>query len=105
PKMVRGYEWKLEVRMGGPGAIANPAAFKTAMKVADLDEVRVFAIWGKPAIGDGKLQDPGTEPLASSHFDAFHLRHATRWADGGSNLLLDSPTSIPSLVQKNIGHY
>jgi hypothetical protein len=124
PAFVRAYEWPLEVRRAPPGRIGGPqdaaagagaapqqkgaAAghdWQHSVPIAHLDRLHVFAVWGKPAIGEGKITDPGTEPLAKSHFDPFHVRYATRAADGGWNLTLDDPGSIPRLLQRGIRHY
>lgn len=108
PFRVRAYKWVLEARIVpvGYSPTASGAAPIDGFPVIDrLDGVNVFAIWGKPAIGEGKISDPGTEPLGKSQFDFFHLNRATRWADGGYNLLADDAGSIPRLIQKSMKHY
>ncbi len=67
--------------------------------------ITIFALFGKPVLGDGQALDPRSDPLLAHDFDAFHLRHACRLANGGTNLLLDDEGSIPLAVVSAIHHY
>lgn len=104
PKYIARHEWKLEVKVAGPGGMPTPAAVKGARLLGEVSGVEVFSIWGKPAIGGGGIQEPGTEPLQSSEFDAYHLRIVTEWAAFAWNLVLDGGTSIPAQIQGRASH-
>jgi hypothetical protein len=106
PFYVAAHDWTLDVRAGPKGDVfATGVDPKSCALSQQVHGVKVFAVWGKPAVGEGKIQDPGTEPLAKSHYDTFHVGHATRWAQGGWNLLLEGAGSIPRLVQGRMRHY
>jgi hypothetical protein len=94
-KQVAAAETELCAYVGPAGWSPAPDSLESGTPAGSV-RTRIYAIWNKPAIGDGKIQDPGTEPLAKSHFDAFHV---------GWNLNLDGEGSIPRRIQRSMRHY
>lgn len=108
PACVQRLELRFDVRMNvrqGDRWYAAPDDVSSWLPLGELDAIEVFSLWQVPLAALGTEARSQGAPLKRNEIDPFHVRHATRWAQGGFHLRPGVAGSIVGLVLERLSHY